>query len=208
MRMLGLVLVAGVLSACASGRADPSLDADAKLFRAPADSACIYVVPSSNIAAVTVTLDGRKVGTLGMENYLRLKVTPGRHVLSVTRDNLVPKPATAISSARPGQTPERIGGSIASTGTDCPRTRGGGRSMCAGSCCRRSRCGGVVSQEQRPKRKVVLRLFWCPVSRKVSQDNAGRPGSHCVPRSAERRIPHVSGTRSHRRTDCVEGSER
>jgi len=90
MRMLGLVLVAGLLSACASGRADPSLDANAKLFRAPADSACIYVVPSSNIAAVTVTMDGRKVGTLGMENYLRLEVTPGRHVLSVTRDTLVP----------------------------------------------------------------------------------------------------------------------
>jgi len=90
MRMLGLVFAAGLLSACASGRVDPNLDADAKLFRAPADSACIYVVPSSNIAAVTVALDGRKVGTLGMENYLRLEVTPGRHVLSVTRATLVP----------------------------------------------------------------------------------------------------------------------
>jgi hypothetical protein len=90
MRMLGLMLVAGLLSACASGRVDPSLDADAKLFRAPADSAWIYVLPSSNIAGVTVTLDGRKVGTLEMENYLRLEVTPGRHVLSVTRATLVP----------------------------------------------------------------------------------------------------------------------
>ena len=41
MRMLGLLLVAGVLSSCASSPADPSLDAAAKLFRAPADKACI-----------------------------------------------------------------------------------------------------------------------------------------------------------------------
>ena len=85
-----LVLVAALLSACASGRADPSLDADAKLFRAAVNSASIYIVPSSNIANVVVTLDGRKVGTLPMENYLRLEVAPGRHVLSVSRDTLVP----------------------------------------------------------------------------------------------------------------------
>jgi len=90
MRILGVVLLAGVLSACASNRADPSLDAEAKLFRAPADKASIYVIPSSNIAAVTVAMDGRKVGTLTMENYLRVEVAPGRHVLSVSRAALVP----------------------------------------------------------------------------------------------------------------------
>jgi hypothetical protein len=91
MRILGLVLVAWVLSACASGPADPSLDAEAKLFRAPADKACIYVVPSPRTQAVTITMDGRKVGTLAKENYLRLDVAPGRHVLGVTR--AIPVPA-------------------------------------------------------------------------------------------------------------------
>ena len=90
MPILGMVLMALVTAACASSRADQSLDADAKLFRAPADRAWIYIVPSSNIASVTVTMDGRKIGTLAMENYLRLEVAPGRHVLSVARTTLAP----------------------------------------------------------------------------------------------------------------------
>jgi hypothetical protein len=90
MRVIGVVLIAWVLSACASGRADQSLDAEAKAFRAPADKAWIYIVPSSNIAEVAITLDGRKVGTLAMEHYLRLEVAPGRHVLSVARARLAP----------------------------------------------------------------------------------------------------------------------
>ena len=90
MRILGLVLVACVVQACASGPADPSLDAEAKLFRAPVDKACIYVVPSPRAQAVTITMDGRKVGTLAKENYLRLDVAPGRHALGVTRASPVP----------------------------------------------------------------------------------------------------------------------
>ena len=90
MRTLGLVFVAWALSACASGPADPSLDAEAKLFRAPADKACIYIVPSSRTQAVTITMDGRKIGTIAKENYLRLDVAPGRHVLGVTGASPVP----------------------------------------------------------------------------------------------------------------------
>ena len=90
MRLLSLMLVAGALSACASGSVDPSRDAEAKLFRAPADKACIYVVPTTTIPAVTVTMDGRKVGTLEAENYFRLDVSPGRHVLSVAPPSLTP----------------------------------------------------------------------------------------------------------------------
>jgi hypothetical protein len=90
MRRVALLVVGWVLSACASGRADPSLDADAKLFRASADKACIYVVPSSRTHAVTVTVDGRKVGTLTLEHYLRLDVAPGHHVLDATRAIPVP----------------------------------------------------------------------------------------------------------------------
>ena len=88
--LLGVVLVAWALSACAAGPADRSLDAEANLFRALAGKACIYVVPSNSTAAVTVTMDGRKVGTLGEANYLRLDVLPGRYVLSVTPFSLAP----------------------------------------------------------------------------------------------------------------------
>ena len=90
MRLLGLVLVAGAMSACASTSVDPSRDAEAKLFRAPADKACIYVVPTTTISAITVTMDGRKVGELGADKYFRLDVSPGRHVLSVTPAGLIP----------------------------------------------------------------------------------------------------------------------
>ncbi len=90
MRLLGVLLAAWVLSACATGPADPSLDAEAKLFRALADKACIYVVPSNSTAAVTITMDGRKVGTLGAANFLRLDAPPGRHVLSITPASLAP----------------------------------------------------------------------------------------------------------------------
>jgi hypothetical protein len=89
-RLLGVVLVASVLSACATGPTDWSLDAEAKLFRALTDKACIYVVPSNDTGAVTVTMDGRKLGTLGEANFLRLDVLPGRYVLSVSPTSLAP----------------------------------------------------------------------------------------------------------------------
>ncbi len=90
MRVVGLVLVAWVLSACASSQADWSLDAAAKRFHAPADKACIYVVPIKARSEVIVTMDGRKIGMLVEANFLRLEVPPGRHVLYVTPPNLVP----------------------------------------------------------------------------------------------------------------------
>ena len=90
MRLFGLVLVAGMVSACASASVDANRDAEAKLFRASADKACIYVVPTTTIPAVTVTLDGRKVGTLEAEYYFRLDVSPGRHILSVAPPSLIP----------------------------------------------------------------------------------------------------------------------
>ncbi len=90
MRILGLALIAWALSACASSPADPSLDAEAKLFRARTDTACIYILPSPRTQAVTITMDGRKVGNLAKENYFRLDVTPGRHVLGVERASPVP----------------------------------------------------------------------------------------------------------------------
>lgn len=90
MRVLGLVLVAGVLSACASASVDSSRDAEAKLFRAPQDKACIYIVPTNTISAVSITMDGRKVGTLEAANFWRLDVSPSRHVLSVAPAGLMP----------------------------------------------------------------------------------------------------------------------
>ena len=90
MRPLVVMFVAWVLSACATGTTYQSLDAEAKLFRALADKACIYVVPTNSTVAVTISMDGRKVGTLENANYLRLDVLPGRLVLSVTRSSLIP----------------------------------------------------------------------------------------------------------------------
>jgi len=90
MRMMGLALVAWMLASCAAHTADPSLDAAAKTFRASDGKACIYVVPSSSTEEVTVRLDGRKVGTLVTQNFLRLDVPPGRHVLSVTPTSFMP----------------------------------------------------------------------------------------------------------------------
>lgn len=90
MRTLGLVLVLGLLSGCASSGADPRLDADAKQFRAPIDKAWIYVAPTSSLTEVVVRLDGRKVATLTDQHYLRLEVAPGRHVLSATSTSFMP----------------------------------------------------------------------------------------------------------------------
>lgn len=90
MRVLGVVLVLSVLSACASGPADPSLDAEAKLFRASADKACMYIAPSNSPTAVNIAMDGRRVATLDAQNFLRLDVAPGRHVLTVAPAGLAP----------------------------------------------------------------------------------------------------------------------
>ena len=90
MRTLGLVLVVGLLSGCAGSGADPRLDADAKRFRAPVDKAWIYLAPTPSLTEVVVRLDGRKVGTLADQYYLRLEVAPGRHGLSVTPTSLMP----------------------------------------------------------------------------------------------------------------------
>ena len=90
MRILRLVLVVGMLSACASTGADPRLDAEAKLFRAPVDKAWIYIAPTAGITEVVVRLDGRKVGTLADQYYLRLEVAPGRHVLAATATSVMP----------------------------------------------------------------------------------------------------------------------
>jgi hypothetical protein len=90
MRVLGVMLVAGALSACAGQTAAPSLDAEAKLFRAHADKACMYVLPSSRVSTVTIFMDERKVGTLETGDYLRLDVPPGAHVLYVMRPSPLP----------------------------------------------------------------------------------------------------------------------
>jgi hypothetical protein len=90
MRILGVVLVAGALSACAGHTADSRLDTEAKLFRAHTDKACMYVLPSSRVSAVTIFMDGRKVGTLEAGDYFRLDVAPGTHVLHVTRSSPLP----------------------------------------------------------------------------------------------------------------------
>ncbi len=90
MRLLGLVLVTWALAGCASGRADPRLDAEAKQFRPLADKACVYVVPSISSMAVTIALNGRKAATLEDTTFLRLDVLPGRHVLGVAPASLLP----------------------------------------------------------------------------------------------------------------------
>ena len=90
MRLLGLLFVAYALAACATGPANPTLEAEAKQFQARADSACIYVVPSISFTAITVALDGRKVATLDETSFLRLDVPPGRHVLAASPASLLP----------------------------------------------------------------------------------------------------------------------
>ncbi len=90
MRILGVVLVASMLLACAGKAADPSLDAEAKLFRAQSDKACVYVLPSSRVSAVTIFMDGRRLGTLEAGDYFRLDVAPGPHLLYVTRPGPLP----------------------------------------------------------------------------------------------------------------------
>ncbi len=90
MRRLGLVLLAGLLSGCATGFASSALDAEAKLFQPRADAACLYIVPSNSTASVTVLIDGRTVATLDNPTYLRLNVPPGKHILAVTRATLLP----------------------------------------------------------------------------------------------------------------------
>jgi hypothetical protein len=90
MHILGLVLVMGLLSGCAGSGADPRLDAEAKMFRAPIDKAWIYFAPTPSQSEVVIRLDGRTVGTLLDKYYLRLEVAPGRHALSVTPSSLMP----------------------------------------------------------------------------------------------------------------------
>lgn len=90
MRVVGVMLIVGVLSACAGQTVDPSLDAEAKLFRAQPDKACVYVLPSSRVPTVTIFMDGKKVGTLGAGDYLRLDVAPGTHLLYVMRPSPLP----------------------------------------------------------------------------------------------------------------------
>jgi hypothetical protein len=107
-RLLALVLVADVLSGCATGPASPTLDAEAKRFQARADTACIYIVPSNSATAVAVLLDGRTVATLEDATYLRLEVPPGQHVLAVSRSSLLPTvlretPETLPVEAEAGQ---------------------------------------------------------------------------------------------------------
>jgi hypothetical protein len=90
MRVLGVMLVAGMLSACAGQTVDPSLDAEAKLFRAQPDKACMYLLPSSGGETVAIFMDGRKVGTLGAGDYLRMDVAPGTRLLYVMRSSPLP----------------------------------------------------------------------------------------------------------------------
>lgn len=107
MRRITVLLAASVLSACAGRPVDSSLDAEAKLFRAPSDKALVYVVPSTNRATVSIAVDGRKLATLANVNYLRLEMAPGRHTLSVTRTSVLPavlreKPQTVTLEAEAG----------------------------------------------------------------------------------------------------------
>jgi hypothetical protein len=90
MRALGVMLVAGMLSGCAGQTADPSLDAEAKLFRAQPDKACMYLLPSSGGETVAIFMDGRKVGSLGAGDYLRMDVAPGTRVLYAMRPSPLP----------------------------------------------------------------------------------------------------------------------
>jgi len=108
LRLLGLVLVAELLSGCATKAANLILDEEAKRFQARADTACIYVVPSNSATAVAVLLDGRTVATLEDATFLRLEVSPGRHVLAVTSASILPgflreTPETLSLDAEAGQ---------------------------------------------------------------------------------------------------------
>lgn len=104
MRMMAFVLVVWILASCASHTADPNLDAVAKTFRASDGKACIYVIPSSSTIEVTVRLDGQKLASLATENYLRLDVPPGKHVLSVTPSSLLP----VFTGAPPDELPVEV----------------------------------------------------------------------------------------------------
>jgi hypothetical protein len=89
-RILGLICIVGLLSACASTVADSRLDAEAKLFQASADKACIYIAPTRGLTDVVIRVDGRKVGTLTDQYYLRLDVVPGRHLLAAIPSTIMP----------------------------------------------------------------------------------------------------------------------
>jgi hypothetical protein len=107
-RLLGLVLVAELLSGCATKAANLTLDEEAKRFEARADTACIYVVPSNSATTVAVLLDGRAVATLEDATFLRLEVPPGRHVLAVSPASVLPRflretPETLPLEAEAGQ---------------------------------------------------------------------------------------------------------
>ena len=89
MRLIALLLAAGMLAACAGvPTAGSDLDEAAKTFRASEGKAAIYIVPSSSTVDVTVTLDGQKVGRLATAQFLLLDVPPGRHVLHLTMAGL------------------------------------------------------------------------------------------------------------------------
>ncbi len=108
MYRFGLVLVVAMLSGCASSGASPQLDAEAKMFQAPIDKAWVYLAPTASLSEVVVKLDGRKVGTLADQHFLRLEVAPGRHVLSVTSSSLMSamfrdKPDEATLEAEAGR---------------------------------------------------------------------------------------------------------
>ena len=85
MRLIALLLAAGMLAACAGvPTAGSDLDGAAKAFSASEGKAAIYIIPSFSASEVTVTLDGRKVGRLVPAQFLLLDVPPGRHALYVT----------------------------------------------------------------------------------------------------------------------------
>jgi hypothetical protein len=90
MRLIALLLAAGMLASCAGvPTAGSDLDIAAKAFRASEGMAAIYIIPSFGASEITVTLDGRKVGRLVPAQFLLLDVPPGRHVLRVTLAGLL-----------------------------------------------------------------------------------------------------------------------
>ena len=89
--MLSMVVVAGLVSGCASvPMATPEQDAAARNFAVKPDMANIYVYRNETMGAaikMPVALNGKLVGDTASKTFLKLEVSPGKHTLLSKTEN-------------------------------------------------------------------------------------------------------------------------
>lgn len=84
--LVGFVIVASQLAACAAGRlASIESDSQIKKFAPLSDNAQIYVCRNNKFfgaaIAPTIELDNKPIGLVGTKNYVYAEVSPGEHKL-------------------------------------------------------------------------------------------------------------------------------